>query len=201
MNNYQRILDFWFEGATDTATIDRGKTPFNKWFKSSPAFDHDIRRNFEEDFINARAGRYSDWENSPEGNLALILCFDQFTRNMYRDTPQMYSADPLAQALAQQLVKKKFDLKLQLIERVFVYMPFMHAEDRGLQERSLKLFEELKETSAQTHPHTVSYYAYTFKYARQHAEIVSRFGRFPHRNKILGRASTSEEIAFLSNPS
>ena len=200
MDRIQSILQFWFEGVDDLTPIDKGKRPFSKWFKGSKALDQEIRSRFEDDLNNARAGKYKEWEQSPRGTLALILFYDQFTRNMYRDTPRMYMADAPARELTLQLTSGQRERTLNLIERVFVYMPLMHAEDIQAQRLSVGYFAELVEESRGKNPGNTHYYRYSLDYANRHRAIIDRFGRFPHRNKILGRTSTPEEIEFLKKP-
>ena len=200
MNLPADILAFWFEGVDDSTPIDKGKRPFNKWFKAGKALDREIRERFEGDLNNAFAGKYKEWEQSPRGALAVVLLYDQLTRNMYRDTPGMYMADAPAQELALQLTSGKKERTLSLIERVFVYMPLMHAEDIRAQCLSVGYFTELVEESRKKNPGNTHYYSYSLDYANRHYVIIERFGRFPHRNKILGRTSTSEEIEFLKKP-
>lgn len=198
------ILDFWFEGIDDSTPIDKGKRPFSKWFRADKALDQEIRERFESDLSNALTGKYQDWEKSPQGSLALILLYDQFTRNMYRDTPKMYMADARAWKLALGLTTGQKEHTLYFVfrkvERVFVYMPLMHAEDIKSQHLSVQYFRELAEESKDRNPGNTHYYNYSLDYANRHRAIIERFGRFPHRNKILGRASTSEEIEFLKKP-
>ncbi|OGX09601.1 MAG: hypothetical protein A2Y05_00475 [Omnitrophica WOR_2 bacterium GWA2_53_43] len=200
MNLPADILAFWFEGVDDSTPIDKGKRPFNKWFKAGKALDREIRERFEGDLNNAFAGKYKEWEQSPRGALAVVLLYDQLTRNMYRDTPGMYMADAPAQELALQLTSGKKERTLSLIERVFVYMPLMHAEDIRAQCLSVGYFTELVEESRKKNPGNTHYYSYSLDYANRHYVIIERFGRFPHRNKILGRTSTPEEIEFLKKP-
>ncbi len=200
MNRIQAILQFWFEGVADETLIDKMKRPFNKWFRTDKALDQEIRQRFEDDLNNALAGKYKGWEKSPRGALALVLLYDQFTRNMYRDTPGMYKADALSQALTLQLTSGRKERTLSLIERVFVYMPLMHAENIQAQRLSVGYFAELVGESRKKNPGNTHYYSYSLDYANRHRAIVERFGRFPHRNKILGRTSTSEEIEFLKKP-
>lgn len=194
------ILAFWFEGVDDSTPVDKGKRPFSKWFRADQALDQEIRERFESDLGNALTGKYQDWEKSPQGSLALILLYDQFTRNMCRDTFKMYGADALAQELALQLASGQKERTLNLIERVFVYMPLMHAEDIQAQYLSVQYFRALAEESRGKNPGNAHYYNYSLDYANRHRAIIERFGRFPHRNKILGRASTPEEFEFLKNP-
>jgi uncharacterized protein (DUF924 family) len=200
LNSPADILGFWFEGVDDSTPIDKGKRPFNKWFRADKALDREIRERFESDLNNALTGRYQDWEKSPQGSLALILLYDQFTRNMYRDTPKMYMADARAGKLALGLTSGQKEHTLYFVERVFVYMPLMHAEDIQSQRLSVQYFRELAEGSKDKNPGNTHYYNYSLDYANRHRAIIERFGRFPHRNKILGRASTPEEIEFLKKP-
>jgi len=194
------ILAFWFEGIDDSTPIDKGKRPFNKWFKTDKALDQEIQQRFAADLNNALTGKYQDWEESPQGSLALILLYDQFTRNMYRDTPKMYMADARAGKLALGLTSGQKEHTLYFVEQVFVYMPLMHAEDINAQRLSVRHFAELVEESKNKNPGNTHYYSYSLDYANRHRAIVERFGRFPHRNKILGRVSTPEEIEFLNQP-
>ena len=200
MNLPADILAFWFEGIDDPTPIDKGKQPFKKWFMKDAALDEGIRDRFEDDLNNALAGKYKEWEQSPRGALAAVLLYDQFTRNMYRDTLKMYVADAPAQELALQLTSGKKERTLSLIERVFVYMPLMHAEDIQAQRLSVGYFIKLVEESRKKNPGNTHYYNYSLDYANRHRAVIERFGRFPRRNKILGRTSTSEEIEFLKKP-
>ena len=200
MNRIQAILQFWFEGVDDSTPIDKGKRPFSKWFRADKALDQEIQERFESDLNNALTGKYQDLEKSPQGSLALALLYDQFTRNMYRDTPKMYMADARAWKLALRLTSGQKEHTLYLVERVFIYMPLMHVEDIQAQRLSVQYFAELVEESKNKNPGNTHYYNYSLDYANRHRAIIERFGRFPHRNKILGRASTPEEIEFLKKP-
>lgn len=191
------ILAFWFEGVDDSTPIDKDKRPFNKWFKGSKALDQEIRERFEGDLDSALIGEYKAWEESAQGALALVLLCDQFPRNIYRDTPRMYAGDALARELTLRLTTGRKERTLDLIERVFVYMPLMHAEDTQAQRLSVGYFAELVEGSRERNPGNTHYYSYSLDYANRHHAIIKRFGRFPHRNKILRRTSTPEEIEFL----
>ena len=200
MNRIQAILQFWFESIDDTTPIDKGKQPFSKWFRAGKALGREIRQRFEPDLNNALGRECREWERSPRGALALALLYDQFTRGMYRDTPKMYMADALARELTLRLTSGRKERALDLIERVFVYMPLMHAEDIQVQRLSVGYFTELVGESRGKNPGNTHYYSYSLDYANRHCAIVERFGRFPHRNKILGRTSTPEEIEFLKKP-
>jgi uncharacterized protein (DUF924 family) len=177
------ILDFWL-GPPPHATRD-------VWFRKDPAFDAEIARRFGAAVEAALAGEYRDWTATAHGTLARVLLLDQFTRNIFRDTPRAFAGDEQALAMASSAVDAGFDRALDHFERWFLYMPFEHAEDVGAQERSLALFGALAAESGD--PGQV-------QWAEKHAVIVRRFGRFPHRNSILGRTSTAEEVAFLQEP-
>lgn len=171
------ILNFWF--------VQSGP---KMWFAKSDAFDADIRRRFEEVSIRIAAkcaeGLHK-WEARPESTLALILALDQFPRNMYRNTPAAFAWDETARLVAQRLVDKGWDLKLSQMQRSFAYLPFEHSERLEDQDKSVKLFESRIDD------------ANMVKYARTHYDVIKEFGRFPHRNAIIGRESTAEETAFL----
>ncbi|KNZ67529.1 membrane protein [Massilia sp. WF1] len=187
--NAQQVLDFWF-GAPGSETAGQ---PRREWFVKSEAFDEQIRRMFGAAIDQAVAGGLREWDaEGPQGVLARILVLDQFTRNAYRNTPRSFEGDPLALAAARQLVDSGADKELPPWQRSFVYMPFEHAEDAFMQERAVELFSVL----AADHPG----FDESLDYAHRHRGIIARFGRFPHRNEILGRASTPEEIEFLRQP-
>lgn len=185
-SEWQAILDFWFPPA------DAGGATRTIWFKKDPAFDARIRERFGTLIGQALAGGLQQWDSSAQGALARILLLDQFTRNTLRDTPQAFCGDALALAGAQRMVAAGTDRLLLPVQRYFVYMPFMHAEDLALQQRSLVLFRQLQAETGE--------FAGALDYAVRHHDIVARFGRFPHRNQLLGRTSTAEELAFLSLP-
>ncbi len=170
------ILDFWFEEVDPTF-----------WFKKDDLFDQQIRNRFLKTFEGAIMGYTAHWRSSPAGRLAEIIVLDQFPRNMFRDTPKAFSGDPLALPLAQEAVRTGDDQKLPIIQRGFIYMPYMHSEDLKIHEVAIQLFSQpgLEEN---------------LRYEILHKEILERFGRYPHRNRILGRPSTPEELAFLKTP-
>jgi uncharacterized protein (DUF924 family) len=182
----EEILEFWF-GRPGSA--EHGKTR-GVWFRKDPLFDSEITARFGVAIETALAGGYADW-SSPRGALARILLLDQFTRNGFRDTPRAFCGDTLALTVADEAVARGDDLALAPLERWFVYMPFVHAESPGAQERSLALFRRLRDETGLAEP---------LPWAERHAGVIRLFGRFPHRNAILGRASTLEEIAFLAAP-
>ncbi len=172
------ILDFWFE-----------QSGSGKWFKKSDSFDADIRAKFEFDSIDAAAALQKnsphEWEAEPDSALALVLMLDQFPRNMYRDTKAMFVWDELALGVASRAVKAGFDLREPQSRRAFFYMPYMHSELLAHQEDCVHLCQRGLDNPSTLH------------HAREHRRVIERFGRFPHRNHILGRKSTAEEQNFL----
>lgn len=196
----QAILDYWFGDLSDDKPIDKKSSAYRRWFSGGRQVDEEIRVNFEADLKKAAAGGYTEWEEAPRGRLALIILFDQMTRNMYRGTPQMFAFDPLALSLTLRSLKDGMDQSLSLIERQFMYMPLMHSEDLKNQELSLQKFTQLVEDSREKSPHSTLYYDNSRDYAQRHWTIIVQFGRFPHRNKILGRPSTAQEQEFLQTP-
>lgn len=186
---YQDVLDFWF-GAPGSPEAGQ---PRRAWFVKQDDFDATIRTRFGATIEQALAGGLRDWDAAgPQGTLARILVLDQLMRNAYRNTPQSFVGDALALAAARALVDAGADRTLPPLQRAFVYMPFEHAEDPTMQERAVELFGVL----AAAHPG----FDEMLDYAHRHRGVIARFGRFPHRNDILGRASTPDEIEFLRQP-
>jgi uncharacterized protein (DUF924 family) len=181
------VRDFWF-GAP--GSLQHGK-PRAEWFRKSDAYDTLIRERFAGLYEQAAAGRFAQWETSPLTLLALIIVLDQFPRNLFRDSPRAFATDGLALAAARRMIERRWDERLAVVERQFAYLPFEHAEDLTAQRESLRLFGLLAREHGQ---------ADLLVWARKHAVIIERFGRFPHRNAVLGRASTPEEITFLQGP-
>lgn len=184
----QKILNFWFQSVTDEDQIKTNEVPASRWFKKDDAFDEEIRRLFEYDVLKAKSGKYDEWKKDEKGVLALIILLDQFTRNIYRNNPRSYESDQKAQQLTQMMIKEGWDQKLSCIERVFIYMPLMHAEDLTVQQESVRLFELLVEQSKNTCPQNTSYFEYNLKYAKEHYQSIKEHGRFPSRDKVLGRS-------------
>lgn len=178
-----RILEFWFGKSGDA---DYGK-PKSYWFNSTPEIDKQIRHDFGDLYDQAAQGQLQSWQDTPEGCLSLIILFDQFSRNLFRGTPQVFATDSRALSIAKEAILKGFDQKLPLFQRSFLYMPFMHSESLSDQLKSVELF-------------TSSGAEAGIDYAVRHKDIIQRFGRFPHRNAILNRESTPDEIEFLKQP-
>lgn len=157
------------------------------WFNSTPEFDQVLRKRFLSTYQAAAAGRLADWEPTPPGALALTIVLDQFPLNMFRGQPESFATEAAARAVADQAITRAFDRTLEPVERLFLYLPFMHSETLADQDRSVALFETLGLEDS-------------LRFARHHRDLIVRFGRFPHRNAILGRDATPEEIAYLASP-
>jgi len=166
------ILDFWLNAGPD------------KWFKKDADFDREIKSRFAVAHEAAARGALDEWQENATGAMALVILLDQFPRNMYRDTPRAFATDGKALAVARRAVAGGFDRDFELPQRRFLYMPFMHAEDPAMQQRCIDLCEAAGDGNG-------------LKHARTHADIIQRFGRFPHRNRILGRETSPEEQRFL----
>lgn len=188
---WQQILDFWFLPAED------GGFDVERWFRRDDAFDAAVRTRFMDVHQAAVRGDCSAWITHPQGTLALLIVLDQFSRNLFRDSPRAFAQDAEACAIAHDMVRREGDQELAPVERVFVYLPFEHSEDLDDQRLSVELFEQLEQSVPEGQR---SQFAGFSDYARQHARIIERFGRFPHRNAVLGRPSTAEETAFLELP-
>jgi uncharacterized protein (DUF924 family) len=181
------IVDFWF-GAPGTP--EHG-TSRDVWFRKDAAVDAAIGARFGEAVGIALAGGFGAWGASARGAHARVLLLDQFTRNMFRDPPRAFAGDARALATAQDAIARGLDRELDRYGRWFLYMPFEHAEDADAQRRSIDLFRALSEETGDPS---------ALEWAQKHADVIFRFGRYPHRNAILGRASTPEEEAFLAQP-
>ncbi|ENV94922.1 hypothetical protein F937_01029 [Acinetobacter calcoaceticus ANC 3680] len=174
--NDQDILNFWFSPEHRSL-----------WFAKSDDFDKKIRENFSDVHRQATQAELWSWRKTAEGRLAEIIVLDQFSRNIYRDQPQSFAYDSLALALSQEAISLQLDAQLNPEQRSFLYMPFMHSESKLIHEFALKLFQRLSNEI-------------NLSFEKKHKVIIDRFGRYPHRNAILGRASTPEETEFLLEP-
>ena len=175
------VLKFWFE--------DNGR---DQWFGKEEAFDDEIRRRFGELAHRARDGKLERWVEAPRSCLALIILIDQFSRNLYRDSPLAWSADVHVLAIAKLVLEKGYDAELDKTEQAFMYMPFMHSEALADQARCVELTEKNADSGSE-------FNKANYQSALKHRDIITRFGRFPHRNEILGRESTAEELEFLQD--
>ena len=184
----QAVLDFWFGPPDDPGH----RLPRPAWFRKDPAFDQEVRERFGPTIEAALAGRLEAWGLQPLPALAQVIVLDQFTRNAFRDSARAFAGDERALAAARSMVDAGQDRALSGVQRQFVYMPFEHAEDLAAQQQALQLFAQL----GQDEPALAD----LLRWAQAHHDIVARFGRFPHRNALLGRPSTAEEEAFLKTP-
>ena len=182
----QAVLAFWFDPIQQP-----------RWFSASPEFDAKIRGRFGETFRLAAEGKLEQWADTPQGWLALLIVLDQFSRNLHRDDPRAWAQDLHAQRLALWGIKEGYDRQLPPMQRVFAYMPLEHAEDMRLQQHCFALFDALCEHLPAEERHR---YTGFLDYARQHQAVIARFGRFPHRNALLGRSCTPEELDYLAEP-
>jgi uncharacterized protein (DUF924 family) len=189
MSQAEEILSFWFAEPQDDKAYYEER--HSLWFTADPQFDQEIRDRFTSDYQLAAQRKLMNWQELPRSGLALVILLDQFPRNMFRGDPRAFATDPLAREVATVLVERVTDRQLLPVERMFVYLPFMHSENLTHQRQSVALFQQL----AQECP-----YLDSRSYATRHKESIERFGRFPHRNVILGRLSTLEEIEFLQQP-
>ena len=190
----EEILDFWFGTLDDAYAMDPSRIRI--WFGGGADFDAQVSERFGADVERALAGELDGWAETARGRLGLVILLDQFTRNAFRDTPRMYAGDEKALALVREGVARGHDRELRTIERQFLYMPFMHAEDRDAQREGVALAHRMRDELPEEHRPK---FAGFFEHSDKHAAVVERFGRFPHRNEILGRESTPEETAFLES--
>lgn len=189
----ETILSFWFrERELSAPQIDNR---MDIWFGEDEVFDHEIQREFADDVAAASEGRLDHWAHNSRGRLALILLLDQFRRNIYRGTAKAFSHDKLALKLCVEGAMAKKDEGLSPIEKVFFYMPLQHSESRKVQAKSVALYERLAEAVNPTYRETFETIA---QFAELHADIVETFGRFPHRNRLLGRENTPDEAEYLA---
>jgi uncharacterized protein (DUF924 family) len=188
------ILAFWLgdldpEGLASPAKRER-------WWKKDPAFDDEIRRRFGAEHAAVAAGRREAWRATPRGRVAEVVVLDQFSRNLFRDTAKMYAWDATALELAGRSIALGDESALETDERAFLYMPWMHSESLRDQERCLELFESLARSRTGAARDRIEG---NLRFAQAHRDVIARFGRFPHRNAVLGRASTAEESAWLDD--
>lgn len=188
------ILTFWFGdlGHADLPSSDRT----NLWFGENEKLKQSMLETFKDEYQLAVKGNLNNWAESPRGRLALIILLDQFSRSFHRNSPDAFMHDKEAQDLCLDGLKEKMDHSLTLIERVFFYMPLVHAEDSECQEQSIRLFQSLVSLSM---TETTQVYQLFLAYAYAHFRVIKEFGRFPQRNSVLGRDSTEAEVAFLKN--
>lgn len=173
---YNEVIHFWFTEIEPKS-----------WWQKDEQFDHQIKQRFGKLHQQAHAGELFGWREHPEGSLAEVIVLDQFSRNIFRNKAESFACDPLALALAQTAIAKGFDKKLPDTKRSFLYLPFMHSESAFIHTIAMQLYESLGMPR-------------NLEFEKRHKAIIDRFGRYPHRNAILGRESTDDELAFLEQP-
>jgi uncharacterized protein (DUF924 family) len=173
---YQTIISFWFEEINS-----------KYWFKKDADFDQQLKLRFFKVYLAATRSELYHWRQSPMGSLAEIIVLDQFSRNFFRESAKAFEFDSLALALSQNAIEKGFDQQIPVNQRSFLYMPFMHSESLIIHDEAIKLF-------------SIKGLENNLKYEHQHRNIIMKFGRYPHRNQVLGRQSNQQEIEFLNNP-
>lgn len=196
MNEIESVLDFWFGKCAADGALDRAKQEM--WFSDGHKHDAAIRKRFGKLHRRAARGELdAEWAATPRGRIALIVVLDQFSRHIHRGTATAFAQDPAAQRLAVAGIEKSMDRALIPAQRAFFYLPLEHAEDLKLQRLGTRSFERL---ATEVAPAWRKEYIGFADYSGHHRDIIERFGRFPHRNQILGRPSTPEEIEFLKQP-
>lgn len=174
--NYLEVYNYWFKELTP-----------KDWFAKNDTIDHYIKDHFYNHYIRASLAELSSWRQTAQGALAEIIILDQFSRNIFRNSPKAFALDSMALTLSQEAIRKGQDQELSLTERAFLYMPFMHSESAQIHEEAVKLF-------------SIKGLENNLNFEIKHKEIIDRFGRYPHRNIVLNRVSTEEEIEFLKSP-
>lgn len=188
----ETVLTTWFP--SDPAQAQK------LWWGKDEATDADLRERFSSTLAAARRGELDAWATTARGRLALIIVLDQLSRNIHRGSPEAFAGDAKARALVHEGLERGHDRELAPIERVFMYLPLEHSESLAEQDQCVGLFRTLADEVAATDAELGKRYAFYLTFADRHREIIARFGRFPHRNAVLGRESTDEELAFLTEP-
>ena len=191
----EQVIEFWFGSDINDPALAKKQSPL--WWKKSPQTDSQIRETFAAGLQGLVSGDYNHWLESPRGRLAAIIVADQFSRNMYRDSPRAFSQDALALNWCLEGIAAGHDLQLPLICRVFFYMPLEHAESLEMQDLSLEKFTELAKLAPEGDRETFNGFV---DFARRHRDVIVSFGRYPHRNSILNRQSSDAEQAYLDKP-
>jgi uncharacterized protein (DUF924 family) len=191
----EEILSFWFGALDADGRADEAHA--KRWWTADPAFDQEVRDRFADEHAAVVGGHRDRWLPSPRGRLAYVIVLDQFSRNLFRDSEDMFAYDERALDAALGGIERGCDRLVTGDERSFYYLPLMHSELLPVQDRCCALFTALRDGSDGANRERA---AYSLDFARRHRDIIARFGRFPHRNAILGRVSTAEEAAFLEQP-
>ncbi len=200
MERVAAILDFWFDGITEDTILTEDIPVKERWFSKDAENDKLIAKKFSSDLTKARKGKYTSWMEFSVGALALIILLDQFSRNIFRDSAKAFDTDLQALEYCFLAIKEDFAEELSLVQRQFLYMPMMHSENLLVQEKSLQYYKSLVEAAEAEDPKNVEYFEGVYQFAQRHHDIIKRFERFPHRNEMLNRRSTSTELEFLKSP-
>lgn len=194
IDRIHELLNAWFGNLGSADLPTSGRT--NLWFGEDDPARRQLMHDFSTDYASAVSGELADWAKTARGRLALIILLDQFSRYHHRTTDKAFAQDPEAQRLCLEGIAQKMDHSLTLVERVFFYMPLVHAENAEYQDQSIRLYQELVSLSMSE---TTQIYQLFLAYAYAHFRVIKEFGRFPQRNRVLGRKSTEAELAFLKN--
>jgi len=201
------ILEYWFQSLDDDARLDPASEPFRtcyaRWYGKDPNIDAEMRHLFEGDLQTVTAAgaewlsMIDTWAAVPDGLLALTILLDQFPRNMYRGTATMYEYDPLALIVATRAVSEARGSERSLVRQLFQNVPFMHIENLTIQRFMLGQFRSLAAVAEARSPHNVQFFRFALRYAERHLDVIEKYGRFPHRNAILGRTATPTEVEYM----
>ncbi len=196
----RELLDFWFGGWTEDEPLPEDSPHMKLWWRGDPATDQEIRDRFADAAAAARDGQYDAWQEDPEEVVALVLLLDQVPRNIFRGTPEAFATDAKAREVVKGALASGLDRAMPLVHRYFLYMPLMHSEDPADHDLAVRRFESLILAADDAGSKRTGVYESALDYEHRHKAIIDRFGRYPHRNKVLGRRSTPEEEAFLLQP-
>ncbi|HEY3497016.1 MAG TPA: DUF924 family protein [Polyangiaceae bacterium] len=201
------ILEYWFQDLDDQARLDQSSEPFRtcyaRWYGKDRSIDTEIRLRFERDLEGVTAAgeewrsMLDAWAAVPDGLTALTILLDQFPRNMYRGTPRMYEYDPLATIVATRALNEARNGERPLVRQLFLNVPFMHVENLTLQQFMLGQFRSLAALAETRSPENVPFFRFALRYAERHRDVIQKYGRFPHRNTILGRTASPEELEYM----
>lgn len=195
IEDYQGILDFWF-GRSESLAVILDKQA-SLWWGKDPHVDREIRERFVDRLDSLIDGKLNEWRSLPESYLAMIILADQFSRNIYRDSASAFAQDELALSLTLDGIENGIDLKLNVVQRVFFYLPFEHSESMAIQDRSVELQKQVLDDAPDN---LQDQFQGFYNYALLHREVIEKYGRYPHRNNLLGRECTPEEIDYLNQP-
>jgi len=190
------VLSFWFGELGELGLASKAQA--ERWFRKDPTFDAEIRQRFAGLHSEIMAGTHEAWQDTAEGRLAYVIVLDQFSRNMFRDTPRMFASDERAVGATLQGLERGHDRVLPTHPRMFMYMPLMHSEALAMQDKCVATFTTLRDELLPGEAR--AFMDFAIGYANAHRDIIHRFARFPHRNSVLGRVSTPEELEFLTQP-